>query len=314
MGEDWAVGLDVGGTKIAAGLIGFPSGRVLERRVIPTNAGRGGQAVLANALGLARGLLEEAAARDLRPVGIGVGVAELVDLEGNVTSAHNIPWQGLPVQSGFASLAPAVVESDVRAAALGEALLGAGQTLQTFAYVTVGTGISACLVQDGRPYAGSRGNAVVLASGAYGLECPHCGDWAERVLENYASGPGLVARYGRGAIQAEEVLVAAASGDPKAAEVVASAGRALGYAVGLLVNLLDPEAVIVGGGLGLAGGLYWDSLVEHMRHAVWSRHTRELTVLPARLGVDAGLMGAAAVAWQKQLVLQASSSTFERGR
>jgi glucokinase len=306
MGEDWAIGLDVGGTKIAAGLVGFPSGKMLERRITPTEPSRGGAAVLSDALALATELLNEAAALGLTAVGIGVGVAELVDLEGNVSSAHTIPWQGVPVQTRFAALAPAVVESDVRAAARGEALLGAGQSFRVFAYVTVGTGISACLVQDGRPYAGARGNAILLASGPFGVECPHCGGWAERVLEDYAAGRGLVARYGRGTTRAEEVLAAAAGGDAKAKEVVASAGRALGQAVGLLINLLDPEAAVVGGGLGLAGGLYWISLLEALRRAVWSPPNRELPVLPAQLGVDAGLVGAAALAWQRQAALQGS--------
>jgi glucokinase len=303
MGEDWAIGIDVGGTKIAAGLVGFPSGTVLERQIVSTEPRRGGQAVLDDALSMARTLLEKAAARKLEPAGIGVGVAELVDLGGNITSFHNIPWQGLPVRDAFDLLAPAVLESDVRAAARGEALLGAGQSFRVFAYLTVGTGISACLVQDGHPYAGARGNAIVLASGTYGLECPHCGAWAERVLEDYAAGGALVARYGRDSTQAEEVLAAAAAGDERATVVVTSAGRALGQAVGMLVNLLDPEALIVGGGLGLAGGPYWTSLVETLRPAVWSPSTRELAVLPARLGVDAGLIGAAAVAWQKQPAL-----------
>jgi glucokinase len=287
--------------------VGFPSGRLVERRVIPTEPRQGGEAVLGNALRLTRELLEEAALQGLGPLGIGVGVAELVDLEGNITSGHTIPWQGIPVQDTFASLAPAVVESDVRAAALGEALLGAGRTYRAFAYVTVGTGISACLVLDGRPYAGARGNAVVLASGPSGLECPHCGGWGERVLEDYAAGRALVARFDQGAIQTEEVLAAATSGDAKAVEVVASAGRALGGAVGFLVNLLDPEAAVVGGGLGLAGGLYWASMLEALRGAIWSPASRALAVLPAQLGVDAGLTGAAAVAWQKQLAPQGSS-------
>jgi glucokinase len=307
MGEQWAIGVDVGGTKIAAGVVGFPSGTVLERRIVPTEPHRGGHAVLADALDLARALVDEAGVRDLRPVGIGVGVAELVDLAGNVTSAHEIRWEGLPVQSTFSTLAPAVVESDVRAAARGEALLGAGKGFGAFLYVTVGTGISACLVEDGHPYSGARGHALVLASGAYGLECPHCGTWAEQVVEEYAAGRALVSRYGGGVTRAEEVLAAAAAGDARAVAVVTSAGRALGQAVGMAVNLLDPEAAIVGGGLGLAGGLYWTSFEKALRRAVWSPLTRTLPVLPARLGVDAGLIGVAAVVWRKQLALQGSS-------
>src|SRR5438105_11976777 len=169
-----AIGLDVGGTKIAAGAVAFPSGQVLVRRTIPTRANREGRAVLADALRVAVDVMAEAAARGLEIRGIGVGVAELVDLDGHVTSAQTIAWQGLPVQEEFARLAPSVVESDVRAAALAEALFGAGRPFKTCAYVTVGTGISYSLVQEGHPYAGARGNALVLASAPLSTTCTAC--------------------------------------------------------------------------------------------------------------------------------------------
>ena len=109
-----AIGLDVGGTKIAAGLVA-PDGKIITRRVIPTLPQRGGNAILEDALLLATSLREEAKAAGWSVAAIGIGVGELVDLHGNVVSAQTIPWRGIPVQERFARLAPAVVEADSRA-------------------------------------------------------------------------------------------------------------------------------------------------------------------------------------------------------
>jgi glucokinase len=162
----------------------------------------------------------------------------------------------------------------------------------------VGTGISSCLVLAGRPFAGARGNALILASSPWSTICPACGTEAGLVLEEFASGPALVTRYNRQSAQpaarAEEVLARVESGDLIAAEVVRSAGAALGNSVGFLINVLDPEAVVVGGGLGLAGGLYWESFENSARDHIWADATRRLPIVPAQLGVDAGLIGAAA--------------------
>jgi glucokinase len=297
-----AVGLDVGGTKIAGGLVALPEGTVLTRRTLPTGAGRGGEAVLEDALALAAELLKAARGRQAEVLGIGVAVAELVDTAGNVTSGQTIAWEGLPVRDRFSQLAPAVVEADVRAAALAEARFGAGRAFRHLVYVTVGTGISCCLVQEGRPFPGARGNALVMASGPWTTTCPACHAEVNLVLEEFASGPALVSRYNqagpRSAARAEDVVTAAEAGDPAAREVVATAGAALGNSVGFLVNVLDPDAVIVGGGLGLAGGLYWDRFVAAAREHIWSDASRGLPILPASLGVDAGVVGAAATIWQ----------------
>ena len=96
-----AIGLDVGGTKIAAGLVAFPSGAVLARRTIPTLPRRGGETVLNDTLSLAEELKTEAGKSNLELLGIGVGVPELVDPEGNITSAHTLAWQGDGVQAAF---------------------------------------------------------------------------------------------------------------------------------------------------------------------------------------------------------------------
>lgn len=294
------IGLDVGGTKIAGGLVLCDSGQVLSKRVGPTQPERGSQAVLDDLLSIARSLLAEAGRIDAQVGGIGIGVPETVDPGGNVTSSETLAWQNTPVQSICSGLAPAIVESDVRAAALGEALFGAGRAYSTFAYVTVGTGISSCLVLDGRPFPGARGNALILASAPLSTTCNGCGDRIDDVLEQFASGPALVDRYNQIApkqvSKAEDVLEAAVSGNRAAARIVESAAAALGNSVGFLVNVLDPEAIIVGGGLGVAGGSYWKRFVASTRQHVWAEGTRDLPIHQAQLGADSGLVGAAAVA------------------
>jgi glucokinase len=293
-----AIGLDVGGTKIAGGLIDSGSGLVLARRAIPTHAERGGAAVLDDALALAASLRAEAERLALGVSGLGVGVAELVDREGNITSEHTIAWRGAPVRARFAQIAPATIEADVRAHALAEARYGAGRQYRLFAFVTVGTGISCCLVQDGAPYAGARGNALVLASSPLTTVCPACGTLLRPVLEEFAAGPALVARYNQDcsghAERGEDVVAAAEAGDPGARQVIESAGEALGVSVAWLINVLDPEALVVGGGLGLAGGAYWERFVAATRAHIWAESTRDLPILTAALGPDAGLIGAAA--------------------
>jgi glucokinase len=298
-----AIGLDIGGTKIAGGVVAFPEGRVLVRRVIATHAERPGPMVLDDAVALASDLMREAAALGSRPTGIGLGVAELVGPDGRITSGQTLAWRDLPVREAFAMLGPTVVEADVRAAAWAEARFGAGQGHDPWIYLTVGTGISYSLVRNGRPFAGARGNALICGSAPLSMLCTECGAELHPVLEEIASGPALVARYNRlrpgAAARGEDVLAAAHAGDEQARAIVRSAGTALGTTLAFLINVLDPAVVVVGGGLGLAGGLYWDACIAATRTHIWAEETREVPILHAALGHEAGLIGAAAAAWEQ---------------
>jgi glucokinase len=297
-----AIGLDVGGTKIAGGIV-TPDGRIFGRRVIPTLPGRGGEAVLRDAMQLSADLLTEAREAGLSPVSIGVGVGELVDLQGNITSDQTIHWRRLPVREQFSTLAPALMEADSRAAGFCEAQFGVGRPFKSLLYITVGTGIGCSLVVDGVPYAGARGSTGTLASSPMTVVCPHCGKTSRPILEEMASGPALVARYNqrssKPATSCQEILAAVAAGNPDAVEVVRTGGEALGVTAALLVNVLDPEAVVVGGGLGSAAGLYWDSFVTAARMHIWSGTHRQLPILKASYGGDAGFVGAAMLAFRR---------------
>jgi glucokinase len=298
----WAIGVDVGGTKIAAGLVRFPKGEVYLRRQIPTEADRGGNAVLQEVLRLCEKLMAEAQRQREHVSGIGIGVCELVDLAGNVFSENCVAWKGVPVRVRLSRLAPTVLEADVRAAGLAEALFGAGKLFKEFLYVTVGTGISCCLMLDGKPFTGARGATGTMASSPLNMACGQCGYVNQRSLEDLASGPALVTRYNQlcsaNAVSGEAVQAAAAAGDAVAARVVSSGGEALGATIGLLVNVLDPEAIVVGGGLGSSEGLFWENLVASARRHIWSEAHRNLPISRALTGPDAGLIGAAAAVWK----------------
>lgn len=320
-----ALGVDVGGTKIAAGIVDTASGALTAREEIPTQAERGGLAVLDDVCALCVRMLQAAPA----PIEhIGVGICELVDPTGAVQSSQTVAWQGLPVRETLRDVVPhAVVESDVRAHAVAEAWFGAGADYALFTFITVGTGISSCIVQNRVPLTGAHGNALVLATAP--LEIPvadselnardldsregdavasdtNAGDGQpvpvrSFVLEEYASGLALLQRYaaatGETLAHGRSLFQRAAEGDAHACRILAGAGAALGNSLAFLVNIIDPQAVIVGGGLGLAGGLYWTHMEAGMRRAIYAENSRQVPLLPAQLGADAGIIGAAMAAY-----------------
>ena len=304
---DAAIGIDVGGTKVALGLLDAAELSLLESVVMPTGRDRGGQAVLADIRASAAELAERAAARGRRVSGIGLVVPEIVSLAGDIVSGVVIPqWNELPVAGVLSEIAPVRVEADVRAAAFAETVLGAGQGYDYLVFVTVGTGISYTAVYQGRPIAGSRGGALNVgttvlarlpeqcAGHSAGHDAEHHGEPRDLVLERIASGSALVERYvarGGTAKGAADVLAAAQQGDRAAAEVLDEGARTLGIAIALLVNVLDPEAVIVGGGLGSADTSYWQATRDYARQYL---HDFAAGTVLARgaLGADAGVIGA----------------------
>lgn len=293
-----AIGVDVGGTKVAVGLLDAASLALLDRTEIPTRRERGGVAVLRDTAAEVAGLAGRAARAGRQVVGLGVAVPEIVDLSGRITSSEVIPgWNELPVGDVLGAAGPARIEADVRAAAFAEAVLGAGRWAY-HVYLTIGTGISYCAVYQGRPVAGAHGGALNIGTSVL-ADLPGNGSGRERVvLEDLASGTALVRRYvagGGSARRAEEVFAAARDGDPAAATLVDDAARTLGTGIALLVNVLDPEAVVIGGGLGSADSAYWSSAVTWARQYMYSDIARAIPIRHAELGADAGVIGAALV-------------------
>jgi len=259
------VGIDAGGTKLAAGLVRMPTGEILNRKESASQRERGGLAVLADCVALA-----EAVAGTEPLDGVGLGVPELVSSGGVIMSKDNWDWRGIDLAGAFAQLAPIHVESDVRAAALAEAQVGAGRGFGSFVYLTIGTGVSHTFVIDGVPWPGARGNAVVVGA---------------PLVETDASGPRLAALAGKA--RAEDVL--SSGKDDAVVDVVTSA---IAGELARLINALDPEAAIIGGGLGLAPA-FRERLIEKTRPLIYAEGTRALSIRAAALGRDSGIVGAA---------------------
>jgi len=171
---------------------------------------------------------------------------------------------------------PVVVESDVRAAAVGESRLGAGRGCSSFVYVTIGTGVAFSLIIGGTPYLGARGNALILGSPP---------------VETTASGAALSRLAGTAS--AEEVFERT-----DAVGLVRDGTRDLGRALAWLFNALDPELLVVGGGLGLRSD-YREAAVSEMRRWVDASDWGHVRVVPAALGADAGAVGAALLAAER---------------
>ena len=221
---------------------------------------------------------------------------------GKFLSEATFHWQVADIDKCLraATELPVHIEADVRAAARCEAHFGAGRPFRSFLYVTVGTGISASLVVNRVPYAGARGLTGTFAS-SRGLIPGNDGSLVSGLpLEQFASGPAMAARLAMArpsfAGTARDVLSLAETEDSLALAIVTSSGEALGAAIGQLINLLDPEAVIIGGGLGLATGHYRLSLEAAMRTYIWSDLHRDIPLLSAEMGNDAGFIGAALAA------------------
>jgi glucokinase len=257
------VGIDVGASKIHAATVDVTHGEVHRELRTETPVSAGGALVLDACAELAR---------ELAPGGanaIGIGLCEFVDLTGRPTSAFTVDWRHLDVAGAFGG-AHVCIESDVRAAAMAEARFGETGQWRSFVYLTVGSGVSYCLVLDGRPYAGARGNAIVVGAPP---------------VELRSGGLALAARAG---VERAELVL----NDPAHSSLVDEAADELGLALAALVNALDPEAVVVGGGLGMVDR-YRERLAHAARAAIEHEATRELPIVPAKLGPRSGVVGAA---------------------
>lgn len=285
------IGLDVGGTKVAGGLVDT-DGALLRVRQRPSLVDGARDPGLQLTLALATELRAEAESMGLAVEGIGAGFPEYVDPDGRLTSHEVIAWTTQPAEL-LAGLGPVTVESDVRCAALGEGRYGVARGLRDFAFVIVGTGLSHALVEAGRLHRGARGEAIALGE----LEVSRRVDpTTTLVLERYASGEGIRERYealtGHRAGGAEEVFARASRGEAEALSIVRTAGQALGEGLATLVWLLDPGAIVAGGGVAASTGPWRKALLGAYGERLASRPAPP-PILWAELGSAAGIIGAA---------------------
>jgi glucokinase len=294
------VGVDIGGTKIAAATVGATGVGTRLTRPTPRT---GGEAVLRVVAELVAEL--ENAADAGRVAAIGVGAPGVIDTrDGTVLSATDIlpGWAGTAVRAELERLTglPVAVDNDVRAMARGELERGAGRGHRDAVFVSLGTGVGGALARGGRIAHGPHGTAgelahlLVPARGAIA-----CGCGRHDHLEALASGPAIAAAYAEWAaapgIALPEVVQRMRGGDPLAREVVTTAASLLGRALAGLLGAVDAEVVVVGGGVARIGAMLLDPLADALR-AEALPPLRRTPVRAARLGTDAPLIGAALLA------------------
>ncbi|MET8200796.1 ROK family protein [Micromonospora taraxaci] len=296
--------LDIGGTKTAAAIV-TRDGRVVDRLTAATPGRAGATAILDTAADLVHRLRAEVAGAHVGA--LGVGSAGVIDHRtGRVLSATDAlaGWAGTDVSGRLREQlgVPVSVINDVHAHALGEARYGIAAGYETTLFIAVGTGIGASFVVDGAVLTGAHstaGHAGHQPSPYAGrLPCT-CGGQGH--LEAIASGPGLTQEYvrrtGQPVDDLRSVAARAADGDVTAREVVLLGGAAVGSAVGGLVNMLDPGAVVIGGGVAGLGDHWWQALRDAVRRETLPS-LDDVPVLASTLGSDAPLLGAAALAWE----------------
>lgn len=304
-----AVGVDFGGTKMLGALVD-PGGQIIaEKRVSTPHEGE----VLLDAMAA---LVRSLEARATGPViGVGVGAAGLVDRKGVLHYGPNVGGvTQVPIRAGLQhrlSGQRVEVDNDATAATWGECLVGAGVGVREMALVTLGTGIGGGIVVDGRLFRGEQGFAAevghmtIVADGVR-CACGKAGCW-----ESYASGSALgrlardAAAHGRvgqitelvGAIddiRGEHVTDAAREGDPEAQAVLRDFARWVAVGIANLIAILDPQVVVLGGGMAEDLDLLLDDLRRDLDSLVFGASQRpKVPVIPATLGEHAGVIGAA---------------------
>lgn len=314
MGEgELAAGIDLGGTAIKMGLVDA-GGRIVSREAVEIDAAAPYDRIAGQ---MVRGLSRLAEGAAGRLAAIGLGTPGFIDAETGVIEegVRNIPaLEGRSLVPAFRDETafrgvPVYADNDATCAAAGELRFGAGRSFRHFVLITLGAGVGGGLVLDGQVYRGARGFAGEIGH----MVVQPLGEWcncgSRGCLERYASGPAILRRYRdrcakRGvtapeSLTVKEVFELERQGDPLAADTIDEAARAIAQVFGSLTNLLNPQALIVAGGISRAGERLLAPIRRHLPDFTWPRLTKELAVLAGRLQEDAGLIGAAAQALER---------------
>jgi glucokinase len=295
----YSVGVDLGGTKILAGLVD-ETGTIVRTAELPTNAADGPDAVIRRMEAAIRDVIEDVHMSDIRGIGIGAP-GPLNPRTGVVLSPPNLPgWKHIPLRQtiGERFHVPTFLENDANAAALAEYRFGAGKGTANMIYLTISTGIGAGLILDGKLYHGAGGFAGEIGHmvvDAHGIECA-CGN--RGCLEALSSGTAIARRaeqlLGRPS-SAKEVAQLAAEGDPVAKTVLDEAFYHLGVGLVSLVNTFNPSKIVIGGGVSQIGEVMFQTLTDYVQHHAHPATASMVEIVPAKLGKYSGMLGGAAL-------------------
>ncbi len=308
------IGIDIGGSSIKAALTDAGR-RIVARTRRPTMAEFERDQTIAQIDECIGELLSHGEAREVE--GIGVGVPGAIDLDrGVVDYPPNRPaWGEVPLAAMLVERwkLPVRIDNDANCAALGEAHFGAGRQREHFVGLTLGTGVGAGIIMDGRIYHGQRGFAGEFGHITIHTEGPLCNCGNHGCVEAYVgihymmrlAVPLLLAdkdsllhqraRENPEGLVPKDLSEAASLGDDTARSILHSTGERLGVAIASAANLLDITTFIIGGGIAAAGDPLFKGITESAAARVLKVHRDSLTILPAELGNDAGMLGAASL-------------------
>jgi len=297
------IGIDIGGTKIAVAIVD-EQGLITERSVQSTPA-HSGDAVVAACIEAAIPLLAQ------QPRAVGVGTAGQVDTkEGRISFGNgNIQgWTDMPLGPRIAEALglPVCVENDVNAMAFAEMRLGAGRGFSHALCITVGTGIGGCFILHGRPWPGAHTSGGEVGHLIADLDAPAAEGMMSGALERFCAGPALERIYAAASSRPDEtptlrkIAERASAGEALAQRVIKQGAARLGRCLGGLLVVLDPELLVVGGGVPHIGPLWWDEMEAALRSTPVPG-VRQMELRQAELGVDAVLVGAAELARDRLL-------------
>jgi glucokinase len=313
MSDTVAIGLDVGGTGTKGALV-TPAGEVLERTESRTDVTAGTKGIIT----VAEELLERAARQGSEVSGVGVAVAGFVDAaRGAVTFSPNLVYDDPAVAAAVRARVdlPVVVENDANAAAWGEFKFGTARGVGHLAMLTLGTGVGAGFVVDGRLLRGATGAGAEFGHVIVESDGPLCNCGLRGCLEQFASGQAIE-RMAKEAIEedptsailsfagtgeqvrAEHVAQAARNYDGVATEVLRRAGRYLGIGLSNIVNVFDPQVIVLGGSVVGAGESYLGTARDTLNAMMNAQKRRPMRIDVTSLGKDAGIIGAASLAIQ----------------
>jgi glucokinase len=312
---------DLGGTKMVVALVS-PEGKVIDRFRQPTLANEGPETVIERLCSGIDFLLDRNNTLPRQLEAISLGVAGIIDTRnGIVDKAPNLPgWENLQLKDKIYERynVPVHILNEADAAALGEHRCGAGKGLRNIILITLGTGIGGGLVLDGRLFLGSSGSAFEIGHMVIKEDGPECGCGKRGCLETLASGTAIGREAKRRIIEgessmlidmvegsienitAEKVHKAAKQGDSLALKVLTGASYYLGLGMSNLVSIINPEMIIVGGSVAKMGNLLLDPVRQMVKDKTFALMVKNLKIVPAHLGEDAGLIGAASYALDQE--------------
>ncbi|MBP1042360.1 ROK family protein [Vagococcus sp. BWB3-3] len=295
------IGIDIGGTTIKMAVIDF-SGTILSKWEIVTETLNQGERIPESIIESIHGELNKQGTPLEDIIGIGVGVPGPV-AKGVVQRAVNLGWETMPLKSRLESglNIPVVLLNDANAAALGELWQGSIKSVTNLVFVTLGTGVGGGIIIDGKIINGAHssggeiGHIPVVASTER-----ICGCGNTNCLESYASAAGMITTINElirnpkeRVTNAEEIFSLLSSGNSEAQKTVALTIDYLARALAGIINTVDPEEIVIGGGVSAAGSALLDPLREKLKQYVFPQIREGLTLRQASLGNDAGVLGAA---------------------